>query len=143
MANRSSEVTCPGKCCAVFALPYPRDQLRERFDATQRDREFIADMVIPLTSQQAVERAKRFQLAPLDAQAPGSHFFTCRHWDETSRLCTAYAERPAMCRDYPYDGDCHHGCSYRSSAETRRRWLMSRQSRAGGTSGRANGGRGA
>lgn len=28
-------------------------------------------------------------------------YFTCTHWDATSKRCDSYESRPGMCRDYP------------------------------------------
>jgi Fe-S-cluster containining protein len=34
-----------------------------------------------------------------------SQFYSCDQFDPESRRCTAYADRPPMCRDYPWYGD--------------------------------------
>lgn len=40
----------------------------------------------------------------------GEHYFTCKHWDTETRLCTAYSERPQMCQNYGTTEPCKHGC---------------------------------
>lgn len=113
---------CSGACCAVFWLPHTPDELRARTleaepDGTQTvlvDAAQIADMVIPLTPAEATARAERFEFpAPTRAEA----LYTCRHWDEDTRLCTIYADRPGMCRGYPYGKACDHGCGFAGGRE--------------------------
>jgi len=62
-----------------------------------------------------------------DKQEPGIrgplkqtlYHYTCRHFDPATKNCTAYNERPDMCRNYPYsgakeDGSCKYkGCTRR------------------------------
>lgn len=119
--------TCPGHCCAAFTLPRPLEEYQadpERID----DGEYVADMLIPLTREDALARAGRFGFVDSRMGAAASsdsgdyHWFTCRHWDEDTRLCTAYSERPRLCRDYPYDWDCSHGCEYLAPEPTRLAW---------------------
>lgn len=100
--------TCTGTCCAAFRLPKTLSVLR-RDQATIRDGEQIAAMVIPLTPKQARERNEQFGG---DGRASGfpwsdrGHHFTCRHWDEETGLCGIYEDRPEMCRNFPYGKGC-------------------------------------
>lgn len=71
------------------------------------DGPYIADMLVPLTHDEAEARAKRFSVAPPDKD---TQFYSCRHWNEDTRLCMAYESRPGMCRKYPYDRACNFGC---------------------------------
>lgn len=113
---------CPGGCCAVFWLP------REVPEGVA-DREFILDMRIELTPEQASERWAKFvgsaqpvamKRSATEVTAPGVErpAYTCRHWDEQTRLCTVYDQRPMICRDYPYGQPCSHGCDYQVDDET-------------------------
>lgn len=100
------KVSCPGSCCERFHLSSGPDHLREIIAAQEqrqaegrpvaedilRDNRYILDMVIPLDD--------------------GSGLYTCRHWDPETRLCTAYEQRPWMCRAYPYGRHCEYGCTY-------------------------------
>ena len=97
--------SCDGRCCAVFTTSSRLADLIADPSAHQ-DGDYLLDMLIPLTLEQACERETMFGI-PLSS--PFSERFTCRHWDEGTRLCTAYESRPAMCRDYPV-GECAHGC---------------------------------
>lgn len=114
-------VSCRGDCCAVFTF---LDVDHPRFPRI-RDAEFLADMLIPLSLIEAAERMDRLGVEPhwSDSSAfdwdgrslsqPERRLMTCRHWDETTRLCTAYENRPEMCRDYPYDdAACDYQCGY-------------------------------
>lgn len=103
---------CDGRCCSVFNYSATLDELRARDTDEAR---YLVDMLIPLTPEQAKERALRFGATPppgytLDQWAAAGQAYTCRHWDEDTRLCTAYETRPKMCSDYPYARRCEHGC---------------------------------
>jgi Fe-S-cluster containining protein len=101
-------VNCSGACCAVFPLSLTYDRLRDRWPWIT-DGDFILDMLVPLDLVAAAERSIEF-----DGQltlTPGREYFTCRHWDPDTRLCTVYDQRPDMCRRYPYRNGCDHGCS--------------------------------
>jgi Fe-S-cluster containining protein len=110
---------CDGSCCAAFYLPLTIRQIRRGEGTRPRtrlaDHEYIADMLVPLTPKEATERAARFAREPDLVQHRWSnrgHHFACRHWDEETRLCTAYEERPHFCRAHPNDGpgSCAWGC---------------------------------
>ena len=74
----------------------------------------ILGMIVPLTHEEAVERAHRLAGLPEDASlSEGVPHFACRHWDEETRLCTIYDQRPWMCRTYP-SVKCGHGCGRRA-----------------------------
>jgi Fe-S-cluster containining protein len=104
--------TCAGACCAVFPMHLGQAPFRRKGELSAEN-EYILDMLIPLTRRQALARSRR--LGYPDPPKWASHkygLFTCRHWDEETRLCGAYESRPAMCRDYPYGRPCERGCSY-------------------------------
>lgn len=114
-------MSCDGSCCSAFYLPLTRTDLRrDRHPETGNgilDVEFTRDMVIPLTPKEANERAQRFATRPDEVRytwANRGHHYACRHWDEDTRRCTAYAERPHFCRAYPNQvegaGRCAWGC---------------------------------
>jgi Fe-S-cluster containining protein len=65
-------------------------------------------MVIPLTHEEARERRGRFGIE--GEPDPDRDYFACRHWDEETRLCGNYENRPEMCRAFPYGKPCEHGC---------------------------------
>jgi Fe-S-cluster containining protein len=111
---------CSGKCCAVFNFPVTPEQLLQRSEGREgpypdEDR-FLADMLVKLTPEEAMERGLRHEVDPptgFDLREWSEHtgpLYTCRHWDEETRLCTVYDQRPRMCRDYPYAGRCQHDC---------------------------------
>lgn len=105
---------CDGACCAAF----PMSQDPEDHDMTQIiDGRFIEDMVIEITASEAILRREVFGGKPIDDEdvTSGRRFYKCRHWDEETRLCGAYDDRPDMCRRFPYGKDCEHGCSCRGS----------------------------
>lgn len=96
----------------MFTLPYSLAELDRRVrNGPVEDGDQLVDMLIPLTQDEAV--ARRDRLGGPDGTLADRDWFTCRHWDETTRLCTIYPQRPHMCRDYPYEAECEHGCGYR------------------------------
>lgn len=116
-----SRRTCDGRCCAVF--PLAKDMQERLAAGNVRDGDFIADMLIPLTRRQARARATRFGFKLPWRRTPNHDLFTCRHWNESARLCMAYADRPQMCREYPYDRGCDHpDCCYTAPKRTQSRW---------------------
>ena len=124
---------CTGKCCAVFNYPTPPDLLRLRSEGREgfwadQDR-FLVDMLVELTPDEAVARAERFEVTPpvgfdLRQWAEAAPSYTCRHWDEETRLCGVYEDRPEMCREYPYAGRCQHDCecSFTMPTHIRTKW---------------------
>lgn len=116
--------SCDGRCCAVFTFPRPPEDIRRLVESGKGyvDGEFIADMLVPLTREEALERMERFDVQPIVdgveqtreewTENCEDRSYTCRHWDEDTRLCMAYDERPQMCRDYPYTDSCQHGCGW-------------------------------
>lgn len=108
------ERTCEGACCAAFPLHISHPSFRKGSKSAKGEAAFIADMLIPLTRRQAVRRSRKFGYPDPPKYPKGWEWFTCRHWDEESRLCTVYDKRPTMCSDYPYTGQqCERGCGYK------------------------------
>lgn len=119
---------CTGKCCAMFVYSCSKEELLAHPDE-HRDGQQIGDMLQPLTLVEALERAERFDFdtstwtalakdtleGRLQAQPPA--LYTCKHWDEDTRLCGIYEDRPAMCRAFPYGKPCEHGCACKSDWE--------------------------
>jgi Fe-S-cluster containining protein len=103
---------CSGICCAAFTMSHSLGYMREH-QATIRDGAYIVDMLIPLTYDEAIVRRYQFghKSGPLASDDLESEYFTCRHWNETTRQCGAYESRPGMCRKFPYAGKpCDFGC---------------------------------
>lgn len=107
-------MSCDGRCCAVFTFPSSPLQLhqaRKRYWSGEKDAETLRDMLVPLSVPEARGRGERFNLGggSVDEIAEaGLNFYTCAHWDEETRRCTNYENRPVMCRDYPYAQNCVH-----------------------------------
>lgn len=114
MAERNC---CSGKCCEAFSLG-ENDIDSIRADADTEEGRFIADMLGPLGY---FNRNPLFDLGTetyaVQEMRPGSRtgawFYTCRHFDRATRSCTAYEQRPTMCRKFPNDGACNYpGCEF-------------------------------
>lgn len=87
-------------------MPHSYDELERRFHRLT-DGAAIFSMVRPLTLAEARERRARFG-ATGERTTADDHFYRCVLWDEETRRCSAYAERPAMCSGYPYASECFH-----------------------------------
>src|ERR1035441_4571190 len=88
----------------------------------------VAFMLRPLSTEQA--EARRLEFGIDKAVQPDAQHYKCIYWDEDTRLCGAYGDRPQMCSEYPYPltpantdawgrtknehgigaGVCDHGC---------------------------------
>lgn len=108
-----AEVTCPGYCCAAFYLPTTYAQMQDK-KKRLRDGDQIAGMIVPLTPKEARERHERFGGGGAEQfkWKYRGHHFTCKHWDEETKLCTIYPDRPDMCRDFPYGDPCPFNCGF-------------------------------
>lgn len=86
---------CTGHCCSRFPLHTDSDgkfthaTFAARDPATIIDGEFVADMVIPV-------------LGPQPEGVPDQ--WTCKHYD--GHDCTAYEQRPEMCRNHGVIWQC-------------------------------------
>ena len=121
---------CSGHCCRAFYLPFSHEELRANWRAWRdgtfargetdvfgrgvlQDIDLIYPMVRPLGHP-------RHSPAPLkntkaDGSAPG-HYYTCVHL-RADGDCGIYADRPAMCRDYPYGIECNYAeCTWSTAA---------------------------
>ena len=109
--------TCSGACCAVFPYSIDLPMIHRQADSGCAHSQKLVDMLIPLAPGEAVERAAKFgvDFSPYhedgNAGVAGEQaLYTCSWWDEETRLCTNYDDRPHMCRDYPYAGRCTANC---------------------------------
>lgn len=108
---------CTGKCCVVFNYSCGIPTLQRRADYGDAESQFLVDMLIELSPDEAYERATRFDIAPrneaLDLRdwCDRAPVYTCRHWDEETGLCGVYEDRPRMCRDFPYGRRCDYDCN--------------------------------
>lgn len=118
--------TCDGRCCSLFTYTVPLEQIADRYAAGEGaagDLQLL-ELLYPLTPEEARERALRFKVEGLFGsgiakdQPPENGYYSCRAWDEETRLCTIYDTRPQMCRGYPYGRGCQHGCSYEVGEDT-------------------------
>lgn len=104
-------MSCRGDCCVAFPVSStPDDILSFTYPSGNALEAFtILGMIEPISFNEAVERRERFEVKLMPYS--GEQYYKCRHWDEMTRLCGKYSERPWMCRNYPdrVDG-CEHGC---------------------------------
>lgn len=113
---------CTGACCAAFPMGATLDWARS---GEVTDGDLIGFMLREITPADAEKRRAPFLHAqPIN---PEEVYYRCIYWDEETRLCTAYENRPYyMCGEYPYPptptrcdslgrpegiaGMCEHGC---------------------------------
>lgn len=127
---------CAGQCCAVFPWPTPPNTMRERWENFPRadhdvgshnglDDLMIADMLVPLSEEEARERCVTFGINPeyVDkcADMGLEQLYTCKNWDEETKLCTKYDARPDMCATYPYETVCFH-CNIKGGCKNGPGW---------------------
>jgi Fe-S-cluster containining protein len=105
---------CDGACCVAFVLSSQGDEMMDgiRPAHTVLDGEKVLDMLTEITPRQARYRRGKFGVG-FPAGGDKQRWYRCRHWNERTRLCGIYEERPQMCRDYPGYGEggkCSFGC---------------------------------
>jgi len=121
MPEREAVPGCTGQCCAVFTIK-PGDLLAKGLHGDAEDF-LVLNMLIPLMPEDVGPRLRGLGYASGEdygdsygpwARSDGGEgvtwfAFTCRHWDEETRRCGIYAERPTMCRRFP-NGETCRGC---------------------------------
>jgi Fe-S-cluster containining protein len=104
---------CDGTCCVAFTLSKHPGELvmGPAIDdpGSVVETFTLLGMLEPLTVEQARGRRARLGGHEPNPRATDGEYFSCRHWDETTRLCSIYARRPWMCRWYPNSGQCDLG----------------------------------
>lgn len=107
--------SCDGDCCVAFRVPYTIEQLADADVGDQDKAEALdlAAMLIPLTVEQANDRQNQYVRGSKTGftDYDEGFLYKCRHWDEETRLCRIYDDRPPMCRTFPYGRPCRYGCS--------------------------------
>lgn len=120
--------TCDGRCCALFTYTIPLEQVADRYAAgesshPEHDLQLL-ELLYPLTYDEALERGVKYGITGLFGEGlgignpPENGYYSCRAWDEETRLCAIYDTRPQMCRGYPYGRGCQHGCGYDVDEDT-------------------------
>lgn len=100
-----------GSCCSPITLAFTQEDVRRLLPAQMdaRTRRWILHELVPISRREGKARSPWTDHAAMHIRAgkfdPGySHFYECRNFDRTTRRCTAYEDRPDVCRDYPYYG---------------------------------------
>jgi Fe-S-cluster containining protein len=94
-----------GACCKVLTLAESPEEVRQIAAVTRvlgipSDHAFAAEHWHPLTREEAMRR-NPFYTSRLPADA---HLYACDRLGDDGR-CTAYEERPLVCRGYPWYGE--------------------------------------
>lgn len=94
---------CTGHCCKEFTLPsYPK--IRQRARMGDDDARHVLDLIIPLGGTTHNRSGERI------------YIYTCKELQPNGD-CGIYAERPHMCRDYPYGRPCEQpACTMNAEA---------------------------
>lgn len=113
----SAECNGCGACCDPVVLPYTQRQVAGMLPdeyLTADERRFVLEDLTPITRRDGMARASYLSAGVTVMGQPGSPesvvlawsaFYTCRHYDPETRRCGNYANRPRMCREYPWYGD--------------------------------------
>ena len=93
-----------GACCRVLVLAESPEEVRQMAALTRvlgipSDHQFAAEHWRPLTRDEGMRR-NAFYTSRLP---PDAHLYTCDRLGDDGR-CTAYDERPLVCRGYPWYG---------------------------------------
>lgn len=101
-----------GDCCAVVSVAKPLWERVTRLEmdgAMDSDRAFLLDNWHPMTPEEAAA------VSPYDNHPMWVAFWTesvktnallkCNAFDYATRQCTAYENRPAVCKGFPWYGD--------------------------------------
>lgn len=111
----TDEARCTGHCCRVIhvGVGASRREIEEiAIREGSREAWFIVDMLRPLVGDDPKGTGRWFTEA--------DRRYTCRHFDGVN--CTAYEERPDMCRNYPYGRPCpEDGCTLVQIGEAKAR----------------------
>jgi Fe-S-cluster containining protein len=112
-----SSIKCGGHCCQGFFTQYSPREWRKYAKAVKNKttwkmddgKEFSAPngKDIPMISEMLIIKhkyKKRLNRADLKTGLNYKYFYTCKHYDTETTLCTNYENRPRMCSDYPYEG---------------------------------------
>ena len=119
-----------GCCCSPVVLGFTREEARTAERLDPRDRWFVAHVLEPIGRREGdalggfwigeAERERNTAWEGTDGPSPQRFYYRCPHFDEASRTCTDYNNRPPMCRDFPVRGKAHPGidlpppCSFRA-----------------------------
>ena len=98
---------CTGSCCVAFPI-CGHDLSSIRTNTTTQNGDLLGFMLRPLTFVEVLERDQQFGVER--ERHRENAYYHCIYWDEDTRLCGAYENRPEMCRAYPYGKKCEHGC---------------------------------
>lgn len=105
--RRALRSTCNGcgSCCDPVSLPFTQDEARRNTRIEPRTRKWLLEELTPMPRREAREKEPwlfttnihgRF----LEDSLP--FYYRCKWFDEETRACTNYDDRPEPCRDYPW-----------------------------------------
>lgn len=98
-----------GACCDPVVLPFTaREFAMGAAGEDHETRRFVADSLTQLRRRDGLDRAPWFRGRTMvrdlgDVSTIGTEvFYECRHFDREERRCTNYADRPRLCRAFPW-----------------------------------------
>jgi len=97
-----------GGCCVVLTLGYPQSEVASGVVRPEaRERRFILEELVPISARQAFDRApwlhgtRSMPSHPRTGFSPLRFYYRCTNYDEETRRCMDWENRPAMCRSFP------------------------------------------
>jgi Fe-S-cluster containining protein len=113
---------CTGSCCERFTLRagyvyVTPENLQQRIEDSRKagneDELFTLEMLVYIGYSNVASTG-------VIEQVP-SHWWTCKYFDSSTRLCTVYEKRPRMCRTYGEAG--YSPCQYPGCQRARRKQM--------------------
>jgi Fe-S-cluster containining protein len=105
-----------GCCCSPVVLSFTQAEARGGPAAaamSPEDRRFVLEDLTPI-SRRAGDALGAYWIGELETArgqpwrgrngSPLRFYFRCRHFDEESRRCLNYDDRPPLCRAFPFHG---------------------------------------
>jgi Fe-S-cluster containining protein len=96
-----------GGCCDPVILPYTQIEVLSA-TTNEEDRAWVLLDLTPISEDEARERqpeyVRRLRHLLAHGLAKKVHFYRCRHYDDTTRRCSNYENRPPVCRGFPWMG---------------------------------------
>jgi Fe-S-cluster containining protein len=134
---------CMGECCEDIGLSYSPEDLKNSYQIWVASRDGHTSGVSMMKSEKNVQRwAEIWLLYPMltfaraDKRHPESPYkdgesivyhYTCKHFNEKTRLCDIYEERPYMCRVYGENGHICRNPRCRCKAQYEKRKKADRE----------------
>jgi Fe-S-cluster containining protein len=104
-----TECNCCGSCCSPVVLPFAKFEASRAKNLDPVTRRWILEDLTPMGPKEAKARGEGWIFDQRKRVGSLTHtgetilfLYSCRHFDEETRLCTNHDNRPPGCRGYPW-----------------------------------------